>query len=127
MTDNLTLAQVLQEVAEADVQLFELDGRASRLWSGLRIAPVLWHQSQYPNPVTRAFWVIAIIGNSCMYFNYVEGGWGWGQFATWGKIDQYHWQQDEIHHVVFQTLMFTDNGGVSMFMRSAPLPMDSSR
>jgi hypothetical protein len=44
-----------------------------------------------------------------MYFNFVEGGWGWGRYEQWGRIESYHWQQDEIQHVVFQLLLAIDN------------------
>jgi hypothetical protein len=55
--------------------------------------------------------VIAILGTRCLYFNHVEGGWGWGHFSEWGRIADYHWQQDEVAHVVNQTLFAIDEGG----------------
>jgi len=38
-------------------------------------------------------------------------GWGWRKYTKWGTITEYHWQQDELHHVVFQTLFAIDEGG----------------
>ena len=58
-----------------------------------------------------SFWVIAVLGNRCLHFNHVEGGWGWGRFEQWGKISEYHWQDLDIHHVVLQPLFAIDNGG----------------
>jgi hypothetical protein len=102
---------VAKEVAEAER---DLDASERRLWERIRIAPVRWEQRQYgdeANQYSERFWVVAIMGTRCLYFNHVEGGWGWGRFAEWGSICEYHWQQDEIHHVVSQTLFAIDEGG----------------
>jgi hypothetical protein len=86
-----------------------MNRRPLRLWERIRIEPRRWSHNQYPDTVP--FRVIGIIGNRCMYLNEVEGGWGWGRYDEWGRISQYHWQQDEIHHTVYQTLFAIDNGG----------------
>lgn len=106
MSVQLTLEQVAAEIAECERVLV---GPQLRLWERMRIAPLLWSQNQYPeeNP----FWVVAILGCRCMYFNHVEGGWGWGRFAEWGQVGEYHWQQDEIAQTVQQTLFAIDQGG----------------
>jgi hypothetical protein len=109
MKDNLTESQVQAEIAKAEHELVEPDSRAVRLWERIKIPASLWRQSQYP--VDSSFWVIAVMGNRCMYFNHVEGGWGWGRYHDWGSIATYHCQQDEIHHVIFQTLFAIDKGG----------------
>ena len=108
MIENLTESQVQQEISVAVRELQEPDGRAVRFWKQIRINPCLWTQTQYPG--FSSFWVIAILGSHCLYFNYVEGGWGWGQFAEWGKINSFHYEQDEIYHVVFKTLLVIGNG-----------------
>lgn len=95
------------EVSEGILR--EPDERAISLWERIRIAPELWSQEQYS--IDDLFWVIAVMGNRCLYFNHVEKGWGWGGFQKWGKISEYHWEQFEIHHVVFQTLWDINNGG----------------
>ncbi len=98
MKENLTEEQVQSEISVAERELSEPDGRAVRLWERIRIPPCLWSQSQYQ--IDSAFWVIAVLGSRCLYFNHVEAGWGWGRYDEWGKISSYHWQQDEIYHVV---------------------------
>lgn len=107
MKDNLTAIEISGEIETAELELVEPDGRASLLWERIKVPASLWTQSQYP--IDSSFWVIAILGSYCMYFNFVEGGWGWGRYEQWGRIESYHWQQDEIHHVVFQLLLAIDN------------------
>lgn len=106
MSVQLTSDQVGAEIAECESGL---DGRSLRLWERMRIAPLLWRQDQYPGETP--FWVVAVLGYRCLYFNYVEGGWGWGRFTEWGRVSEYHCQQDELLHTVEQTLFAIDHGG----------------
>lgn len=107
MNDNLTSTQIQDDIKVAERELSDSSARAFKLWERIKVPASLWNQEQYSMEPT--FWVIAIMGGRCLYFNYVEGGWGWGQYQDWGKIDTYHWQQDEISHVVFQLLFAIDN------------------
>jgi hypothetical protein len=109
MKDNLTGTQIQDEIEDAERELVEPSGRAIRLWERIKVPASLWTQTQYP--IDSTFWVIAIMGDRCLYFNFVEGGWGWGKYHEWGRIDTYHWQQDELQHVVFQLLLAIDNDG----------------
>ena len=107
MKNNLTRTQIEDEIKTAEHELVGFSGRSIRLWERIKVPASLWTQTQYP--IDSTFWVIAILGRRCMYFNFVEGGWGWGDYQEWGRIDTYHWQQDEIQHVVFQLLLAIDN------------------
>ncbi len=106
---QLTKEEVEGEIAEAERELNEEDERAYRLLQRMQITPELWTQEQYPG--NELFWVIAIMGSRCLYYNHVEGGWGWGRYAQMGEVSEHHWQQLEIQHVVFQTIFAIDNGG----------------
>ena len=106
---TLVAEDVERQIAASEAELRDPDGRAARLWERMRIVPEQWHHEQYAG--VEPFWVIGILGRRCLYFNSGEGGWGWGRYARWGHISEYHCQQDEIHHVVFQTLFAVDNGG----------------
>jgi hypothetical protein len=106
---RLTNNDVEKELKVSESELCEPDERAIRLWERIKIIPTLWVQNQYPG--NDKFWVVAAMGNRCLYFNPIECGWGWGKFQHWGRIIEYHWQDLDIHHVVFQTLFAIDNGG----------------
>lgn len=105
----LQLNDVISEIAVAERELNEPDQLALRLWERMRIPPCRWASNQYPG--FQSVWVVAILGCRCMYFNEAEGGWGWGRYTSCGTISEYHWQQDEIHHVVFQTAFALREGG----------------
>lgn len=108
MKNNLTKSDVLNEIETAGRELIESDSRIFRLWHKIKVAPSLWRQIQYSGE--GSFWVIAIMGNHCLYFNPVEKGWGWGQYQKWGSIESYHWEQDDIHHILLKTFSAIDNG-----------------
>jgi hypothetical protein len=97
----LRIDEITAEIAVAERELNEPDQRAFRLWEHIRVPPQRWHTSQYPG-VPEA-WVVAVLGSRCMNYNEVECGWGWGCYTEFGSIRDFHWQQDEIYHVVFQT------------------------
>jgi hypothetical protein len=109
MKENLTKTQVQENIDSTEKILFDSDVRALRFWDRVKIPPALWKQSQYPNE--NLFWVVAVLGERCLYFNSVEEGWGWGKYKNWGTVEFYHYDQDEIHHAIFQTLFGIDNGG----------------
>ena len=93
MKHNLTLQDVHIELEESERRINMSELR--RTWESIKIEPSLWQQNQYDTP--ERFWVIAIAGKYCLYFNYIEGGWGWGKFEPMGKIIEYQWEQEEIY------------------------------
>lgn len=88
--------------------MLELDIRIRRLWDRVSLEPQRWRAAQYPQKAE--VWVVGVLGDRCLYFNEVEGGWGWGRFSEWGRVADFHWEQLEIQHVVAQTLFAIDNG-----------------
>ena len=109
----------LWQVGEVELAFEEgqiqMDDRSRRFWERIRVAPAEWRQAQYsPLPAQPAepFWVVAVMGTRCLYFNHVERGWGWGYFVVWGTVSTYHWQQGELAQVVAQTLFAIDEGGL---------------
>ncbi len=109
MKDNIPKQEVINQILEAEKELIALDERASRLWERIRIQPTKWKQEQYHD--LDDMWVVAVLGHRCLYFNFVEKGWGWGLYEKWENISEYHWQQDEIQHTVLHIMFAIDNGG----------------
>jgi hypothetical protein len=105
----LSSAELQAEIKTAESALADLGDRELRLWKTLCISPAMWEHGQYPS--VGSVWVVAVMGLRCLYYNQVEGGWGWGRFDSWGVVTEYHWQQDDIQHVIAQTLFDIDHGG----------------
>jgi len=72
-----------------------LNLKGGRLWELIQITPERWRCSQYPD--VAHCWVVGIIGHQCLYLNEVEDGFNWGHFSSWGEVDSYGWEQDEVH------------------------------
>ncbi|MGY8900854.1 hypothetical protein [Alteromonas lipotrueae] len=94
MQSNLTFDEVNQELAEADIAISDSEFETLKTWVKCKIQPVKWKQKQYD--FEHDFWVVAILNGSCLYFNFVEEGWGWGKFSESGSIVKYHWEQEEL-------------------------------
>jgi hypothetical protein len=107
MNNNLTETQIESEISKAEDELGHIDTRALCLWHKVKISPALWLQNQYQD--IGPFWVIGLLGSHCLYFNFVEGGWGWGKFEKMGEIEEYHWDQLEIQQVMCQTVFSIDH------------------
>jgi hypothetical protein len=94
MQSNLTLDEVNQELAEADIVISDSEFETLKAWIKCKIQPVKLKQGQYE--FENDFWVVAILNGSCLYFNFVEEGWGWGKFNESDSIVKYHWEQEEL-------------------------------
>ena len=95
MQSNLSLDDVIQEIAEADMAISDSDFDNLRIWLKSKIVPAQWQHKQYQ--FDEKFWVVATLNHSCLYFNFVEEGWGWGKFSLTGFIEKYHWEQEELY------------------------------
>ena len=95
MQSNLSIDEVIQEVAEAYSAISDSDFEILKIWLKSKIEPVQWKHKQYK--FDDNFWVVATLNNSCLYFNFVEEGWGWGKFCSAGFIEKYHWEQEELY------------------------------
>lgn len=100
--ENLKANEVSSEIEGAEKILNEWDPEYFKFWSKSKILPVKWVQKQYDN--AGDFWVIALIGKNCLYYNHIEEGWGWGSYKEYGEISGFHWQQDEIQHAIYQMI-----------------------
>ena len=95
MQSNLSFDEVIQEMAEADFAISDSDFDTLKTWLKSQVNPTLWVHEQYE--LEEKFWVVATLESSCLYFNFIEEGWGWGKFKESGVIEKYHWEQEELH------------------------------
>ncbi|MHA3772588.1 hypothetical protein ACXR0O_13715 [Verrucomicrobiota bacterium sgz303538] len=69
------------------------------LWNLIAVKPRKWKQSPWGDD-GGGFWVVALAGERCLYFNDIEDGFNWSRFSTYGTIDEYWCNQSELRHVV---------------------------
>lgn len=94
MQSNLSIDKLKEEISEAELFFKQSFQSMSEIWLRSKVKPSMWSQNQYE--AEGEFWVVAIIGQSCLYYNPVEEGWGWGEFSHEGIIEKYHYEQDTL-------------------------------
>lgn len=65
------------------------------LWKKIKIIPEKWTQDPWGEK-GNGFWVVAIIGKKCLYYNDIEDGFNWSQYNEYGIIQDYMCDQDTI-------------------------------
>ena len=71
----------------------------ARLWEAVRIQPEKWQQHPYGDQGD-GFWVVGIIGSTVIWYNDIEDGFNRSRFSTFGTIDDYWCNQDELEITV---------------------------
>ena len=66
----------------------KLKGELLNFWALIKIQPQKWQESEYGNE-GGGFWVVAIFGNTVIYFNDIEEGFNLLSYSTYGQISEY--------------------------------------
>ncbi|EEH68981.1 hypothetical protein HMPREF0023_1491 [Acinetobacter sp. ATCC 27244] len=85
-------AEMLETINESYCRM-TLEQR--RLWEAIKLYPQKWSQEPYGD-IGHGFWVVAIIGNTVIWFNDVEDGFNRSSFTEFGKINEYYCNQDDL-------------------------------
>ena len=94
-----------------------------RLWEAVRIEPEKWQQHPYGDQ-GEGFWVVAIVGRTVLWFNDIEDGFNRSRYASYGTIDDYWCNQDELELAVQYLGNAIEQGTdlVRLVKKPAPLP-----
>ncbi len=77
-----------------------LEGLDKDFWNLIKLTtPEKWQQHPWGDQ-GNGFWVVAIMGNRCIYYNDIEEGFNISNFKIWGEIDNYFSEQLELHELV---------------------------
>ena len=94
-----------------------------RLWEVVRVDPQKWQQHPYGD-AGGGFWVVAIVGQTVIWYNDVEDGFNRSWYSVYGQIEDYWCNQDELE-VTIDFLMSTLEHGADlmrMLKRPAKVP-----
>jgi hypothetical protein len=70
-----------------------------RMWEQIKVDPKKWVQHPWGD-AGGGFWVAAVIGNQCLFYNDIEEGWNWSDYDAYGEIRDYWCNQDELEIAV---------------------------
>jgi hypothetical protein len=80
-----------------------------RLWEAIRIGPVKWHQHPWGD-AGGGFWAVGLIGRTVLWFNDIEDGFNRSGYTTYGTIDDYWCNHDELEVAVQYVLNALEQG-----------------
>jgi hypothetical protein len=66
-----------------------------RLWNAIRVEPQKWKQEPY-GLEGGGFWVLGLIGQTVIWYNDLEEGFNRSRYSSFGTIDDYWCNQDEL-------------------------------
>ena len=70
-----------------------------RLWEMIKIVPEKWNQHPWGD-LGNGFWVVAIIGNTVIWFNDIEDGFNLSMYTEYRTIKDYSSIQDDLEWAV---------------------------
>jgi hypothetical protein len=80
-----------------------------RLWEVIRISPEKWKQHPHANR-GGGFWVVGILGNWVIWYNDIEEGFNLSKYTTFGVIDEYFSNSDNLEWTIEVLLDWIANG-----------------
>ena len=79
---------------------FILEGLDKGFWRLIKLnTPQKW-RNQPLGDLGGGFWVVAIVGNRCIYYNDIEDGFNISTFKSWGEIDDYFSNQLKLEELI---------------------------
>ena len=76
-----------------------MTSRQQRFFEMVRIAPEKWSQTPYGDH-TGGFWVVGLLGRTVIWYNEVEHGFNSSRYSSYGTIDEYWCNQDELERAL---------------------------
>jgi hypothetical protein len=82
------------EIAE-----YSMDPAPLAFWSRIRVRPVKWQLPPWGD-LGGGFWVVAVFGQECVWFNDIEDGFNISRFADFGTIGDYVCNQSDLRDCI---------------------------
>ena len=95
----------------------------SRLWDAIRVTPQKWKLSPWGD-LGGGFWIVAIVGQTIIWFNDIEDGFNHSGYSLLSVIDDYWCNQDELNWTVQNLLDEIQTGKLSGYKAGPPQPID---
>lgn len=88
----------------------KLDGALLNFWNLIKIIPQKWQETGY-GVEGGGFWVVAVIGNTVIFYNDIEDGFNISPYVVYGQISEYACELAELDWVV--TALYREIKGVT--------------
>lgn len=91
-----------------------------RLWEAVRVDPQKWQQHPYGD-AGGGFWVVAIVGQTVIWYNDIEDGFNRSRYSAYGQIEDYWCNQDELELAIDYLMSALAHGADLVRMRKGPV------
>ncbi|MBT3013171.1 MAG: hypothetical protein KME41_15675 [Candidatus Thiodiazotropha sp. (ex Lucina pensylvanica)] len=93
-----------------------------RLWEVIKVDPVKWQQTPYGDEGV-GFWVVAIFGETVIWYNDIEEGFNRSSYTKPGEINEYWCNQDNLEWTIQHVLDEIKEGNPSGGYAGPPEPI----
>ncbi len=94
--EPISEAALVKRIGQGRARMSEA---SRRIWEAVRIPPEKWAQHPYGD-AGGGFWVVAVIGRTAIWYNDIEDGFNRSAYTTYGTLDGYWCNQDEMEVTV---------------------------
>ncbi|WP_420589654.1 hypothetical protein [Bacterioplanoides sp.] len=78
----------------------QMQPQIRQVWENVRLPqPELWQQHPWGDEGC-GFWVVAVFGRTCVYFNDITSGFCQSAFQDWGYIDNYSQETPKLEQIL---------------------------
>lgn len=103
----ITIEEILNEIILTEKKL---NGNISNFWDLIKIYPEKWKEETYGKE-GEGFWVVGLIGKRVIYYNDIEEGFNISDYTTYGIIDYYFCNQDDLNIAIQNIYSLMTFGG----------------
>ncbi|MEY4902925.1 MAG: hypothetical protein RLZZ292_740 [Bacteroidota bacterium] len=93
MWTPITLLELYDQIQKTET---DLNGEVWNFWQLIKIEPTKWEEPTFGKE-GNGFWVVAICGQKVIWYNDIEDGFNISDYSTFGQIEGYYCNQDELN------------------------------
>ncbi len=112
----ISLSELNKEIQKTEQGL---EGELINFWKLIKIEPIKWAEKDYGDE-GGGFWVVAICGTKVIWYNDIEEGFNISDYKTFGQIDEYYSNQDELRFRLIDLFNVLKFGGDLNGQRGKP-------
>ena len=115
--EPISLNELYEEIINTET---DLCGDLWNFWQLIKIDPEKWSEKKFGKE-GNGFWVVAICGRKVIWYNDIEEGFNISDYKTYGQIEGYYCNQDNLIWVVTRLFDLIKFGGNVFGQCSPPL------
>jgi hypothetical protein len=103
----ISLVELYDQIQKTET---DLNGELWNFWQLIKIEPTKWIENEFGD-LGGGFWVVAICGTKIIWYNDIEDGFNISDYKTFGQIEGYYCNQDELSGAVTRMFDLVKFGG----------------